>query len=195
MQLLLRKIQYDGDQQAFKQFYQLLFFRLFQFAYSYVNSKESAEEVVNDVFLILWQKRTTLNTINNINVYLYVAVKNASLNYLRKTSHTLPLSLDDLTVHHLHLVPNPESILITRELRSRIQDAIEQLPPRCKIIFKLIKEDGLSYKEVASIMEISVKTVDTQLYLALKKLAHLLEPVWSKNAAPTLSLKGEKFIG
>ena len=92
-------------------------------------------------------------------------------------------------------MPNPESILITRELRSRIQDAIEQLPPRCKIIFKLIKEDGLSYKEVASIMEISVKTVDTQLYLALKKLAHLLEPVWSKNAAPTLSLKGEKLIG
>ncbi|MEO9021164.1 MAG: RNA polymerase sigma-70 factor [Ginsengibacter sp.] len=177
MQLLLRKIQDDNDQQAFKQLYQLLFFKLYQFAYSYVHSKESTEEVVNDVFLSLWQKRTMLDTINNINVYLYVAIKNASLNFLRKKNYTLPLSIDDLTVHHLHLVPNPELILITSELKSLIQEAIEQLPPRCKIIFKLVKEDGLSYKEVSSILEISVKTVDAQLYIALRKLARILQSV------------------
>jgi RNA polymerase sigma-70 factor (ECF subfamily) len=174
MQLLLQKIQEYDDQQAFKQFYQLLFFKLYQFAYSFVHSKENAEEVVNDVFLNFWQKRKTIDSINNINVYLYVAVKNASLNYLRKNNHILPASLDELTVHHLHLVPSPESLLITRELQSQIFEAIEQLPPRCKIIFKLIKEDRLSYKEVASILEISVKTVDAQLYIALQKLSRIL---------------------
>lgn len=180
MEGLLQRIQFNNDQQAFKQFYQLLFFRLYQFAYSYVKSKENAEEVVNDVFLGLWQKRDTLDTISNINVYLYVAVKNASLNYLRKNKIPPPISLDDLTVSHLHLMANPESILLTEELHTLIRDAVEQLPPRCKLIFKLIKEDHLSYKEVASIMNIAVKTVDAQLYLALKKLACILLPVWKE---------------
>ncbi|HET7115217.1 MAG TPA: RNA polymerase sigma-70 factor [Hanamia sp.] len=192
MQLLLQKIQYDDDQQAFKQFYQLLFFRLYQFAYTYVHSKENAEEVVNDVFLTLWQKRKTLNSISNINVYLYVAVKNVSLNYLRKNTQTISLSMDDLTVHHIHLVPNPESVLISRELQLRIRQAIDQLPPRCKIIFKLIKEDKLSYKEVATILKISVKTVDTQLYIALKKLAHILQPECAENSATRILSSKEK---
>ena len=183
MQLLLQKIQHQDDQQAFKKFYQLLFFKLYQFAFSYVHSKENAEEVANDVFLNLWQKRSSLDTITNINVYLYVATKNASLNYLRKKNLALPLSIDDLTVHHLHLGSNPESLLINREIQTRIREAIEQLPSRCRLIFKLIKEDGLTYKEVADILEISVKTVDAQLYIALKKLACILQPVWTENFA------------
>ena len=187
MQLLLEKIQYQNDQAAFKQFYQLWFFRLYQFAFSYLHSKENAEEVVNDVYLSLWQKRTTLNAISNINVYLYVAVKNAALNHLRKKNLGLPLSIDDLVVHHLHLAPNPESIMITHELENSIRNAIEQLPPRCKMIFKLIKEDGLSYREVAAILKISVKTVDTQLYLALKKLAGILKPLLpAKHPVPAI---------
>ncbi|HEY9362339.1 MAG TPA: RNA polymerase sigma-70 factor [Chitinophagaceae bacterium] len=183
MQLLLQRIQNQDDQQSFEKFYQLFFFRLYQFAYLYVHSKESAEEVVNDVFLSLWQKRKTLDTINNINVYLYVAVKNASLNWLRKNRRVFTVSIDELRVDHLHLVPNPEILLITREFQSLILKAIEQLPPRCKIIFKLIKEDGLSYKEVASILDLSVKTVDSQLYHALKKLALVLKPLESANSA------------
>jgi len=178
MQLLLQRIQYHDDQQAFKQFYQLLFFKLYQFSYSYVQSKENAEEVVNDVFLSIWQKRDTLHTIININVYLYVAVKNASLNCLRKNKLRLPVSIDDLSTDHIHLASNPESLLITHELEMHIREAIESLPPRCKIIFKLIKEDGLSYKDVSAILEISVKTVDTQLYLALKKLSRILQPAF-----------------
>ncbi len=176
MEQLLQKIQQYGDQQAFKQLYQLLFFRLYQFAYVFVHSKENAEEVVNDVFLRLWQKRAQLDTIINLEVYLYVAVKNAALNHLRKNKIAEPASLEDLTVHHLHIAPNPESLLISRELQAQIWEAIEQLPPRCRLIFKLIKEDGLSYKEVAGILDISVKTVDVQLYLALKKLSNILRP-------------------
>jgi RNA polymerase sigma-70 factor (ECF subfamily) len=187
MQQLLLRIQYHNDQEAFKQLYKHLFFRLYQFAFSYLKTKEGAEEVVNDVFLRLWQKRNTLNTITNINVYLYVAVKNASLNYLRKNKIAPPLSLTMLTTDHIKLTSNPESLFITRELQIRIREAVEQLPPRCKMIFKLIKEDGLSYKEVAAILEISVKTVDAQLCLALKKLANRLLPVWKEYHPSTSS--------
>jgi RNA polymerase sigma-70 factor (family 1) len=179
MQVLLNRIQYHNDQQAFKQFYHLLFFKLYQFSYSYVSSKESAEELVNDVFLGLWEKRATFDTINNIQVYLYVAVKNASLNYLRSHRMPLPVSVDDLHVDHFYFATNPELTMINRELRMKLHEAIDQLPPRCKVIFKLVKEDGLSYKDVASILDISPKTVDSQLCLALKKLASLLQPIYS----------------
>lgn len=177
MQLLLNSIQHHSDQQAFKELYQLWFFKLYQFAYSYTRSKESAEELVNDVFLNIWQKRETLDSINNINLYLYVSVKNASLNYLRKNNLPVPVSVNDLHSDHFQITTNPESTLISRELQGQIATAIEQLPSRCKLIFKLVKQDGLSYKEVADLLGISVKTVDSQLCLALKKLAHLLHPV------------------
>ena len=180
MEELLQKIQQEGDQNAFKQLYQSLFFRLYQFAFSYVRSRENAEEVVNDVFLSLWQKRGELDSLSNFNVYLYVSVKNASLNLLRKNKISTPLSVDNLVVDHLHLSANPESLLISAELRTAIRAAIEKLPPRCKIIFKLIKEDHLSYREVAAILDISVKTVDAQLCLALKKLSVSLQPLWKE---------------
>ncbi|WP_344979723.1 RNA polymerase sigma-70 factor [Compostibacter hankyongensis] len=188
MEALLWQIQHQEDQNAFKQLYQLLFFRLYQFAFSYLKSKENAEEVVNDVFLSLWQKRHELDNISNFNVYLYVAVKNASLNLLRKNKLPAPLSLNDLTVNHLHLSINPESLLITAELRSGIREAIEQLPPRCKLIFKLIKEDHLSYREVAAILNVSVKTVDAQLCLALKKLSFILLPLWKEYKSVPIAL-------
>jgi RNA polymerase sigma-70 factor (ECF subfamily) len=106
-----------------------------------------------------------------------VSVKNASLNYLRKNNLSLPASIDDLSVDHFPLVADPELLLSQRELQQQIREAIEQLPPRCRLIFKLVKEDGLSYREVAAILEISIKTVDSQLCLALKKLAAILQPI------------------
>lgn len=178
MEILLQKIS-DGDQNGFKEFYQMQFFKLYQFAYSFVHSKETAEEIINDVFLNLWQKRAALNAIGNINVYLYVSVKNACLNFLRRNNPSFTVSLDELCVDHFQLVADPELVLIQREQQKQMREAIEQLPPRCRMIFKLIKEDGLSYKEVASILDISIKTVDSQLCIALKKLAVLLQPICS----------------
>lgn len=187
MKQLLHKIQYEDDQKAFRELYQLLFFRLYQFAFSYLKEKQNAEEIVNDVFINLWQKRYTLSDIKNINVYLYVAVKNAALNRLRQLRKPAPLALESLELKHIRMSINPEAGMITKELRNKVQSAIERLPPRCKLIFKLLKEDGLTYKEVASILNISVKTVDAQLYIALKKLSVSLLPVWSEYT--TLSKK------
>ena len=142
---LLQKIQLLDDQKSFKELYELQFFRLYQFAYSFLDSKESAEEVVNDVFLRVWEKRKTLDTINNINVYLYVAVKNASLNHLRKNNPRFNLSLDDVSVHHIQIVANPESIMISGEMKLAIHRAIESLPPKCKLIFSNNPDNPLSW--------------------------------------------------
>ena len=173
MQDLLRRIQYEHDETAFEAFYRSHVFKLFQFAYVFVQNRELAEEIVNDVFLKLWQQRSRIDQIENLSVYLYVAVKNTAFNYLRKVK---TYAHDELVVQHFYLSPDPEQLMMTGELKRKIEQSIDRLPPRCKLIFKLVKEDGLSFEEVASILDISYKTVTTQMTIALRKLEELLRP-------------------
>jgi RNA polymerase sigma-70 factor (ECF subfamily) len=174
--LLLHRIQFENDELAFREFYEANVFRLFQFAFTFVQNRELSEEIVNDVFLKLWHNRGRIDKIENISVYLYVAVKNTAVNYLRQAKNRLDSDLGKQAVHHFYLSPDPEQLLVTDELRRRIETAIEGLPPRCKLIFKLVKEDGLSAGEVASILALNYKTVTTQLTIALKKLEEVLKP-------------------
>lgn len=176
---LLYRIQFADDQLAFKELYEQKFLKLFQFALAFVKSHLIAEEIVNDIFLNLWHKRKKLDSIDNIDVYLYVCVKNAAFNFLRRPSKK-HISLDEIEIEYLHVDTDPAAVLITTELQKMIARAINSLPPRCRLVFKLIKEDKLSYKEVAAILNISVKTVDTQLGIALKKLEGILSPVLDK---------------
>jgi len=176
MPSLLHRIQYDNDETAFQEFYKENVFKLFQFAFAFVRNEELAEEIVNDVFLRLWQKRNALDKIDNLNVYLYVAVKNTAANYIRKDIRRKQPEIDNLTVSHFYLSPDPEQVMITDELRKTIEHSVNQLPPKCKLIFKLVKEDGLSGNEVAAILRLSYKTVNAQLAIALKKLEQDLRP-------------------
>lgn len=180
MQSLLYRIQFEHDETAFKEFYKAHVFKLFQFAFTFIQNKELSEEIINDVFLKLWRNRGRLDAIDNINVYLYVSVKNTAANYLRKLAIKRNIDLERIVVTHFYLSPDPEQVLITDELKKHIEQSIDQLPPRCKLIFKLVKEDGLSCTEVAAILGISYKTVTAQLTIALKKLEKLLKPALSE---------------
>jgi len=82
--------------------------------------------------------------------------------------------LDDIEVDVIFDTQTPEQILINDELKKKLEVAIQALPTRCKLVFKLIKEDGLSYKEAADILNISVKTVDAHLVTSIKKLTSTL---------------------
>ena len=86
------------------------------------------------------------------------------------------MGIEEISTDHFYLSPDQEQILMTDELKKQIEQSINQLPPKCKLVFKMIKEDGLSIAEVAVILGISYKTVSTQLSIALKKLALLLQP-------------------
>jgi len=176
MQNLLHRIQFDNDENAFEEFYKENAFKLFQFAFTFIQSKELSEEIINDVLLKLWQKRGHLDKIQNINVYLYVAVKNTAINYMQQSSAKKNIDLEKITTDHFYMSPDPEQVMMTDELRKLIEKSVNQLPPRCKLIFKMVKQDGLAYAEVASILDISYKTVTTQLVIALKKLKELLKP-------------------
>lgn len=184
---LLHRIQFHNDETAFRQFYTDNMFRLFQFAFTFIQNREQAEEIVNDVFLRLWQNRSRIDQIENISVYLYVAVKNTAANYQRQVNRRNPGGLE--VAHHFYLSPDPEQLLITDELRKKIAAAIDGLPARCKLIFKLVKEDGLSAAEVAAILDISYKTVTTQLTIALKKLEEALRPSLPENFSASFKKK------
>ncbi|NLR59136.1 RNA polymerase sigma-70 factor [Chitinophaga polysaccharea] len=191
MEELLYRIQFHDDQLAFKALYQQQVFRLYQFAFAFVKQRQPAEEIVNDVFVKLWEKRHQLDKIGQIRVYLYVAVKNAALNQLRRSSIFTETDLDSLHVQHFRLEADTEQLLLTHELQQAIASAVEQLPPKCKMIFKLVKQDELSYKEVAGILGISPKTVDAQLAIAVKKLAARLQCFAPVHALPDAGGKND----
>lgn len=164
---------YD-DVAAYKKLFFHFFLPLKSFSFSILKTKEIAEEVVSDVLIEIWGRRKQLPGIEDLKMYLYVSVRNASLRKLQQTQKTTVLSLDELEVEFASADPDAEATLITGELAKKIELAIEQLPPQCKIIFKLAKEDKLKYKEIAVLLNISVKTIDNQLSTALKKIASVL---------------------
>ena len=135
-----------------------------------------AEELVEDVFVKLWANRHSIAGIENITVYLYVAVKNKALNILSQKARALvaaPFDYLDTTIDKF--AADPYDLMITSEMMTRMLQVIETLPPRCKMIFKLIREDGLKYKEVAEILNISVNTIDVQMAIAIKKICTALQ--------------------
>jgi RNA polymerase sigma-70 factor (ECF subfamily) len=166
----------EGHQAAFRKLYVLFYKRLFHFAFAIVKTRELAEEIVEDVFVRLWQKNGEARSIRNLRVYLYTATKNTALNYLsKKAKESITEPFD-----HIHIGLNgsavtPEEILITAEMYKKILTAVEALPPRCKMIFKLVREDGLRYKEIAEILNISVNTIDAQMAIAVKRIAAALQ--------------------
>jgi RNA polymerase sigma-70 factor (ECF subfamily) len=159
------------DQQAYKELFLALYPPLFRFISGIVKSKPAAEEIISDVFIKIWEKRQDLELIVNLSVYCYVIAKNLSLNFLEKQRRTTTLNIEDFSDSLSELYIDPEQLLITSEMADRINLAVDSLPARCKMIFALVKENGFKYKEVAEIMNISPKTIENQLAIALKKIS------------------------
>ena len=167
---LIGRIANEDDPVAYKQLFQLYHNRLFHFAYSITHSRETAEEIVSDVFLKVWIKRKSLIKIHNKHLYLYICAKNHAINRLIKDKKNRIFSLDECLVEIRSIYFDPEQLMITAEMVKRVQQAISQLPPKCQLIFKLVKEDGLKYKEAAELLGLSTKTIENQMTIALRKM-------------------------
>ena len=170
----------QSDSKAFETLFSLCYPRLMNFCLLYVRRKEPAEEVVSDVFVKCWLNRENLQEIQNPEVYLFVAVKNQALNYLKRFSHYHVVSMGEVDTDDMLNSLYPEKELERRELHFRMNQAIAALPHQCQVIFRLIKEDGMRYKEVAEILQISPRTVQTQLFRAMAKLRQTLRPYFTK---------------
>ncbi len=167
---LLSAIAFTNDQAAYKELFVLLHSRLKQFAYSILKSQEEAEELVSDLFIKVWQKRDQLTTIESPLLYFYTTAKNLAYNRLNKQKRQQNLQPEEWLVHLNSIYFDPEQLMMTEEMMRQIRQAVNSLPPRCRIIFKLVKEDGLKYKEVAELLQLSVKTIEAQMAIALRRL-------------------------
>ncbi len=165
----------QNDHSALKSLYDHYNNTFYQLALAIVHSVELAEEIVEDVFIQVWKKRSRIGEIENLYLYLYVTTRNISRSYLRKYKNKNFINFDEVQLPYFKIDITPEDMLISVEIIQRINKAINDLPPKCRLIFKLVKEDGLKYKEVADLLHLNLKTVENQLGIALKKIHHAVQ--------------------
>ena len=175
--ILWNKICLESDINAFEQLYRYLYSRLIRFSVYYVGDKQAAEDLVTEVFVKCWENRTSGTSILNPESYLFIAVKNQSLKYLKKNSTVTFIDLVDVDDDVSVTAQTPQYILETKELHKQLNLAIESLAPQSREVFRLIKEGGMKYKEVAEMLNISPRTVQTQLFRAIAKLRLILKPL------------------
>jgi len=169
----LRRIR-KGDLASFEKLFYRFYPGMFSYAASLVRKEEVAEEVVQDVFYNIWKNRESLWITTSWKSYLYRAAYNNSMMYLRK--HRRERSLDDTpSVEQAAGAPDPLEEMQYREVSGLVSRTIEGLPERTREIFRLNRQEGLKYKEIAETLSISVKTVEAHMGKALKALKTSLE--------------------
>lgn len=158
----------NGDYQAFKSLFHQFYPQLCVYADYYLQSSACAEELVSDLFLKIWTDRSKLE-VANIRSYLYRATKNRSLNLLQKKGLATHLLRDDIEIP-CGETESPLSRLLMKESHLKMNQLISQLPPRRRLIFTMSRVDGLPFKEIAALLDISIRTVEDQVFKAVKAL-------------------------
>jgi RNA polymerase sigma-70 factor (ECF subfamily) len=159
----------DGSYPAFAQLFHAYYEDLVRFVIGYVKAPEVAEGLVQDVFFNIWRGRHTWNPRGTLNAYLFGAARNHSLKYLR-SRRALYRIKDELSQWATNDVESPDGNVQYEEFSQAVGRAIEALPERRRQVFKLSREQGLSYAEIAAVMGISVNTVENQMVRAMKTL-------------------------
>lgn len=166
---------YDS-QSALKTLYMIYFNQLIKFVILYVDSTVVAEEIVSDVFLAVWNNRKTLTDVSNFNAYVYKIAKYKSIDYLRSRQKSDHIDLGEIPADvFAGTMTTPENDLISKENIIQLNEAIDRLPVKCKLAFKLIREDKMKYKEAASILNVSIKTIEAYVTASIKVLREALK--------------------
>lgn len=163
-----------GDKCAFEKLFHLHYTRLCVFSNSYLKSLDVSRDVVQEVFIKIWDNRENFEIRHSLKAYLYQAVRNQSLNHLEKNKQKIKLK-ESLKEHRDMLQEKIPEDLNTEELTQKIWKIVEELPERRKMIFILYRKHGLSYKEIAEVMDIKRKTVENQMGKSLQFLRERLD--------------------
>lgn len=162
-----QKVQLN-DSDAFSFIFKKYYEPLYQFCRIFVNDPQIAESIVQDVFVKLWTNKENCTIQTSVKAYLYMAVRNHSLNYLKQAKKTISLfaELD----YQDEAANSPETEFIENELHAEVHKAIDKLPKQCRQIYLMKRYDELKYSEIAEILSISINTVKTQMKRAMKSL-------------------------
>lgn len=192
--LLVRIAQ--GDEEAFGLLFNFYYPKLIQLALAFVPGIVAAQEVVSDLFYKILKNPKTLEHVKEFDNYIFLAVKNQSFTYLKKNKHRA--ILDSIHQKEDYILPdykNPENSLLSDELFRLVSKVVNDLPPKRKAIFQLVKEEGKKYKEVAEILGISIKTVELQMSLALKLLRKSVKEYQESKDIKIRKLGRTDFLG
>ena len=180
-ELLVRRLK-EGKESAYEALFKEYYVRLVIHASKYVEDGEVAKELVQDLFVNIYEKRESLNINTSLSSYLYRAVQNRSINYLNTQKNKAKYSqyIQNTTDNYENSV---ENIIGKSELESALFSAISELPEKCRLIFKLNRFEGLSNGEIAERLELSKRTVETQISKALKILRSKLQVYLNEGVA------------
>ncbi len=155
------------DESSFEQFFKTNYHLACLVALRYVKSEQIADDIVQEAFVTLWQKRDELIIQTNLKSYLLNMVRNRSLNYLRDEKQ-----MDEISEANINsdLVDDPNEDFSKEELAVHIAKAIDELPTQCKKVFELAYNERLSYNEIASTLNLSRNTIKTQMGIAYKMI-------------------------
>lgn len=168
--MLVKNIR-QNDKKSLEALFRLLYTPLRNYANVIINSKEDAEDIVQEVFLKLWNSRNDLDEYKSIKTYLYVCTKNSCLNWLKHTKVRSDYARVMAAVYESSSPElSPHESLIANDIESDLSIALNELPTQCRKIFELSRFEGLKYHEIASKLNISIKTVETQMSRALVKV-------------------------
>lgn len=160
---------HEEPYQSFKIVFDQYYNALCNYALTFLKEPAACEDVVQEVFVRIWEKRQDIISSDTIRFYLFAAVRNNCLTYLQKEKKAAIVELNDYDAAEepttfLHEA-NPET-----DYKAQLADAMEKLPPKCREVFLLSRMSKQSYKEIADTLDISVKTVENQIGKALKIL-------------------------
>lgn len=159
-----------GDEQIFEQVFKTYFKTLHSYAYTILNSDAAAEEMVQQVFYKLWERKEEVKVHTSIKAYLYRAVYNESVNYLKHYTVKSRHQTYAMQQQSNHYERGAGEKLAGKELEQQIRQALNELPEQCRTIFQLSRYEELRYKEIAQQLGLSIKTVESQMGKALKLL-------------------------
>jgi len=159
----------EGDEVVFETVFRNYYSSLCNYANTIIKDMDESEEIVQNTFLTLWEKRANISIHTSVKSYLYKSVYNSCLNKIKHYKVRNEYSSDYQKQNDIY-IENTSHDLISKELEEQIELAIETMPPQCRTVFKLSRFENLSYAEIADQLDISVKTIENHITKALKML-------------------------
>ncbi|MCG8309816.1 MAG: RNA polymerase sigma-70 factor [Cytophagales bacterium] len=183
------------DKAAFKQFYDIYYPKLINFARLFLRDFSLVQEVVSDVFYKILQNPSLLEQSNDIDNYLFISVKNQAINCQKRVKvFGNYSSVEDVKDYLIPEKSNPEKILVETELYDVVWKIVEEMPPKRRTIYMMIKEDGMKYKQVAKLLDISVKTVESHMHEAMKPIRKAVKDYLDSKDVNVRQLRGEFYL-
>lgn len=180
----------EDQQQALSALYYRYWDKLLVVAGNHIDDYDIAEESVQDVFFSLWKRRHDLDLKYSLSTYLSVAIKYRVISQQDKQYRYLKNIESSSEVNDSQFSPSADEMMLEKEIMQKIESSIDRLPEKCRIIFRMNREEGKSYKQIATELDVSEKTVETHMSKAIK---HLRSDLTCISPAVILWLLGSRF--